>query len=55
MSNKVNQRLSSWKDCQPYFVGHLTLVKLVLQSLPSYVMQYVKLHISICEELDKKM
>jgi len=51
--DKVNQRLSSWKCKTLSFAGLVPLTKLVLQALPSYVMQTVLLPQSVCEDIDR--
>lgn len=50
---KVNQRLSSWKARSLSLASRVTLTKSVLQALPTYVMQIVKLPKSLCKEVDK--
>jgi hypothetical protein len=36
------------------FVGRVTLARLVIQALPSYVMQTVMILVGICDEIDQK-
>lgn len=52
--DKVDQRLSNWKAKTLSFTRRLTLTKLVVQALPTYVMQSAALPKYICEEIDKK-
>ncbi|RDX69897.1 putative ribonuclease H protein, partial [Mucuna pruriens] len=52
--DKVNQRLSTWKTKQLSFVGRVTLTKLVLHALLTYVMQSIVLEKSICNIINKK-
>ncbi|RDY06483.1 putative ribonuclease H protein, partial [Mucuna pruriens] len=51
--DKVNQRLSVWKAKQLSFAGRVTLTKLVLQALPTKMMQSTMLYKSI-NIIDKK-
>nr|KYP54028.1 Retrovirus-related Pol polyprotein LINE-1 [Cajanus cajan] len=51
--DKINSRLSGWKEKNLSFTGRLTLTKSVLQALPSYTMQMVHLPRALCDEVDK--
>nr|KYP63364.1 Putative ribonuclease H protein At1g65750 family [Cajanus cajan] len=51
--DKINSRLSGWKEKNLSFAGRLTLTKFVLQALPSYTMQMVYLPRALCDEVDK--
>lgn len=52
--NKVDQRLSAWKTCHLSYAGRVTLVKSVLQAMPSYVMQFTCIPRAVCDEIDKR-
>lgn len=52
--DKVDKRLGNWKAKTFSFAGRVTLTQLVLQALPTYVMQFVHLPRHICDEIDKK-
>lgn len=50
----MNKRLSRWQGHFLSIVGRITLAKSVLQSIPNYIMQFVLLSVSICDDIDKK-
>jgi hypothetical protein len=51
--DKIQNRLSGWKQQCLSFAGRLTLSKSVLSSIPYYHMQYAKLPKTICDEMEK--
>jgi hypothetical protein len=50
---KIQNRLSGWKQKCLSFAGRLTLSKSVLSYIPYYHMQYAKLPKIICNEMEK--
>ncbi|KAH1210397.1 putative ribonuclease H protein [Glycine max] len=50
----INQRLSSWNANHLSFAKRVTLVKLVMQALPSHVMQTSFLPRAVCDVVDEK-
>lgn len=52
--DKVDQRLSNWKAKTLSLAGRLTLCKLVVQALPTYVMQSAWVPRSVCDVIDKR-
>ncbi|XP_028113522.1 uncharacterized protein LOC114311595 [Camellia sinensis] len=53
MVDKVKSRLAMWKMKLLSFVGRLTLVKSVLDSIPGYYISLFNLPIGIAKEIDK--
>ncbi|CAJ2669949.1 unnamed protein product [Trifolium pratense] len=51
--DKIQNKLSGWKQQCLSFAGRLTLSKSVLSSIPYYHMQYAKLPKSLCNEIEK--
>lgn len=51
--DKVCKRLDAWKNKSLSLAGRLTLIKLVTSALFIYMIQIVKLPVSICEKLHK--
>ncbi|KAL2990189.1 hypothetical protein AAZX31_11G182800, partial [Glycine max] len=51
--DKVNQRLSNWKTSNLSITSRVTLTKVVIQAMPTYVMQTTLLRSSVCEEINK--
>lgn len=54
MTALVDKRLSNWKVRTISFAGCLTLMKSVIQSMPSYIMQSAYLPKYLCEEVDNR-
>lgn len=52
--DKVDQPVSNWKVKTLAFAGRVTLTQLVLQTLPTYVMQSAYLPRHICDQIDKR-
>ena len=52
---KIDKRLSGWKVDRLSFVGRVTLAKSVLNAIPSYVMQTIKLPRSLCDTIDRNI
>lgn len=52
--DKLDHRLSNWKVKTLSFAGRLTLMKSVLRSLPSYVMQSTNVPRYIHDKIDKR-
>ena len=52
---KIDERLSGWKVDRLSFAGRVTLAKSVLNAIPSYAMQTIKLPRSLCDAIDKKI
>ncbi|KAL6216513.1 hypothetical protein ACLB2K_009736 [Fragaria x ananassa] len=50
---KVQSKLSGWKSKTLNIAGRLTLVQAVTSTMPIYAMQTAKLHVSVCNSLDK--
>nr|GEU72270.1 RNA-directed DNA polymerase, eukaryota, reverse transcriptase zinc-binding domain protein [Tanacetum cinerariifolium] len=50
--NKFSYKLSRWKACMIFVGGHLTLIKSVLSSLPTYFMSLYKVPTSICSKFE---
>ena len=50
---KVMNKLAGWKARFLSFAGRSVLVKLVMSSIPNYVMQAAALATHLCEKLDK--
>lgn len=50
---KVQERLLGWKVENLSMVGKVTLCKSVILALPIYVMQFISLPKSICNEIEK--
>lgn len=53
MIDQINIKLSSWKAKTLSFGGHLTLIKLVLDSHPLYYFSLFKAPLSIIDEMEK--
>lgn len=53
IAEKVMNKLARWKAKFLSFVGRSVLVKLVMSTIPNYVMQGKALPIHLCEKLDK--
>lgn len=53
MVDKVKSRLALWKRKLLSFVGRLTFVKSVMDSLPGYYISIFKLPKGIAKEIDK--
>ncbi|RYQ97763.1 hypothetical protein Ahy_B08g093845 [Arachis hypogaea] len=51
--DRMANRLSSWKAKNLSLAGKVTLTQSALASIPSYVMQTMKLPLSICDSIDK--
>ena len=51
--DKIQNRLSGWKQQCLSFAGRLTLSKSILSSIPYYHMQYAKLPKILCNEMEK--
>lgn len=51
--DKMRNKLSTWKAKTLSFAGRVTLVKLVLSSLPTYHMQIMRFSKYSCEEMDQ--
>ncbi|XP_061358638.1 uncharacterized protein LOC133302833 [Gastrolobium bilobum] len=51
--DRVQHRLSSWKQNSLSLAGRITLAKAVLEALPAYTMQSTDVPISICKEVEK--
>ncbi|KAL5159416.1 putative ribonuclease H protein [Glycine soja] len=54
LPKSINQRLSSWNANHLSFAKRVTLVKLVMQALPSHVMQTSFLPRAVCDVVDEK-
>jgi len=52
--DKVNQRSSNWKTSNLSIVGRVTLTKVIIQAMPTSVMQTTLLSSLVYEEIDKK-
>ncbi|KAL4323247.1 hypothetical protein GQ457_11G021530 [Hibiscus cannabinus] len=53
ISDKIHARLNSWSATSLSFAGRVTLVKFVLQAIPTYTMQTMWIPWSICLEFEK--
>jgi hypothetical protein len=51
--NKIQNRLSGWKQQCLSFAGRITLSKSVLSSIPYYHMQYAKIPKTLCDDMEK--
>lgn len=51
--DKLEQRLSCWKDKSLSFAGRLTLNKVVIQAMPTYIMQTNSIPESVCKDIVK--
>ncbi|CAJ2637065.1 unnamed protein product [Trifolium pratense] len=51
--DKIQNKLSGWKQQCLSFAGRLTLSKSVLSSIPYYHMQYARLPKTLCDEMEK--
>ncbi|GAU24368.1 hypothetical protein TSUD_390770 [Trifolium subterraneum] len=51
--NKIQSKLSGWKQQCLSFAGRITLSKYVISTIPYYHMQYGKIPKTICDEVDK--
>lgn len=50
---KVKSRNSGWKTTSLSLAGRVTLTRSVLQTIPSFVMQVVKLPVHACDDIEK--
>ncbi|KAL1165141.1 hypothetical protein V6Z11_A06G112000 [Gossypium hirsutum] len=50
---KVRRKLDSWDAQMLSMAGRVTLARSVLLSIPNYFIQFVKIPISVCKEIEK--
>lgn len=53
VQNKMKDKLHSWKAKILSFAGKVTLIKHVMSSIASYLMQVMRFPTYVCEEMDK--
>ena len=51
--DRMTQRLNGWKTRTLSLAGRITLAKSALATIPSYIMQIMKLPIIVCAKIDK--
>lgn len=51
---RIDRRLSGWKINYINLSGRVTLVKLTISTMASYVMQTAKIPRTICDDIDKR-
>ncbi|XVE72950.1 hypothetical protein DITRI_Ditri11bG0078600 [Diplodiscus trichospermus] len=51
--DKIKKKLSGWMASTLTFAGRITLVKSVLNTIPFFVMQTLKMPVALCQEIDK--
>ena len=51
--DKLMKRLNGWKSNSLSLAGRVTLAKSALSTIPSYVMQTMKIPIGVCNKIDR--
>lgn len=51
--DSIKSKLTGWKTRFLNMAGRTTLAKASIASIPSHVMQFIKLHISTCNKINK--